>query len=274
VRDGKEAVFAAYHHRLKGFIMRSSSSSSSRSSGSSGSSGFPGFSGANGFDLREAVESIRDALIPRSSNTPGEQGDIRAGILAALAVEPKNGQQVIQAISTGSGGAWMPSAGIVYPALQLLTDSGLTSTSYNGERIVYTLTAAGREAAAVMAAASSGSASMGSASSGSAASGSGSSNSAPMGSGGSGSGSSSRGREGWRMPRMGEGFTMSEWGDRMSGRMNDHWNERTTAVPRAGAKLAQAAGQVTQSGTREQQERAAAILDEARKRLYAILAED
>jgi DNA-binding PadR family transcriptional regulator len=279
VRDGKAAVFAAYHHRLKGFIMRSSSSSSSRSSGSSGSTGFPGFSGANGFDLREAVESIRDALIPRSSNTPGEQGDIRAAILAALAVEPKNGQQVIQAISTGSGGAWMPSAGIVYPALQLLTDSGLTSTSYNGERIVYTLTAAGREAAAVMAAASSGSASMGSAPSGSGSSNSmpsnsGSSNSGSMGSGGSGSGSSSRGREGWRMPRMGEGFTMPEWGDRMSGRMNDHWNERTVAIPRAGAKLAQAAGQVTQSGTREQQERAAAILDEARKRLYAILAED
>ena len=76
------------------------------------------------------------------------------------------------------------------------------------------------------------------------------------------------------MPRMGDGFTLPEWGDRMSGRMNDHWNERTVAVPRAGAKLAQAAGQVTQSGTREQQERAAAILDEARKRLYAILAED
>jgi len=269
--------------------MRSSSSSSSRSSGSSGSSGFPGFSGANGFDLREAVESIRDALIPRSSNTPAEQGDIRAAILAVLAVEPKNGQQVIQAISTGSGGAWMPSAGIVYPALQLLTDSGLTSTSYNGERIVYTLTTAGREAAAVMAAASSGSASMGSAPTSSAPSGSRSSNSMPstsgssnsgsmgsgsMGSGGSGSGSSSRGRDGWRMPRMGDGFTLPEWGDRMSGRMNDHWNERTAAIPRAGAKLAQAAGQVTQSGTREQQERAAAILDEARKRLYAILAED
>jgi DNA-binding PadR family transcriptional regulator len=237
--------------------MRNSTSSSSRSSGSSGSSGFPGFSGANGFDLREVVESIRDALTPRSSNNPGEQGDIRAAILAALVVEPKNGQQVIQAISTSSGGAWMPSAGIVYPALQLLTDSGLTSTSYNGERIVYTLTAAGREAAAVMAAASSNSASMGSAPMGSAPSNSMPSNSAPMGSGGSNSGSSNREREGWRMPRMG-----------------DHWNERTAAVPRAGAKLAQAAGQVTQSGSREQQERAAAILDEARKRLYAILAED
>lgn len=219
--------------------MRNSSSSSSSSSG---------------FDIREAVESIREAFAPRSGSSRGAQGDIRAAILEALAGESKNGQQVIQTIATNSGGAWMPSAGIVYPALQLLTDSGLVSTGYNGERIVYSLTDAGREAAAVMAAASSGSAS---------------SNSEPSN---AGSASSSRGE--WRMPRMGDGFTMPEWGDRMGGRINDHWNERTSAVPRAGAKLAQAAAQVTQSGTREQQERAAAILDETRKRLYAILAED
>jgi DNA-binding PadR family transcriptional regulator len=55
-----------------------------------------------------------------------------------------------------------------------------------------------------------------------------------------------------------------------------HQHQRSSAamVPRAGAKLAQAAAQVVQSGTHEQQERAAAILDEARRRLYAILAED
>ncbi len=50
--------------------------------------------------------------------------------------------------------------------------------------------------------------------------------------------------------------------------------ESSAAVPKAGAKLAQAAAQVVQSGTREQQERAAAILDETRRKLYAILAED
>jgi len=63
-------------------------------------------------------------------------------------------------------------------------------------------------------------------------------------------------------------------GEGRSNQWSEHWNERTAAVPKAGAKLAQAAAQVTQSGTREQQERAAAILDETRKRLYAILAED
>jgi DNA-binding PadR family transcriptional regulator len=210
------------------------------------------------FDLREAVESLRDAFTPRSSSSRDTPRDIRAAILEALSHGSKNGQQVIQAISTNSGGDWMPSAGVVYPALQLLTDSGLLSTGYNGERIVYSLTDAGQEAAEVVTAASA-------ASHGTRSGGSGTSSSTANQSNGSTSESSGKSRDQWRMPRMGERIN-DEW--------NERWNERSSAVPRAGAKLAQAAAQVTQSGTREQQERAAAILDETRKRLYAILAED
>ena len=50
--------------------------------------------------------------------------------------------------------------------------------------------------------------------------------------------------------------------------------ERNLALPKAGVKLAQAASQVAQNGTPEQTERAVAIVDEARRKLYAILAED
>lgn len=50
--------------------------------------------------------------------------------------------------------------------------------------------------------------------------------------------------------------------------------ERGLALPKAGAKLAQAAAVVAQSGTPEQAERAVAAIDEARRTLYAILAED
>ena len=46
------------------------------------------------------------------------------------------------------------------------------------------------------------------------------------------------------------------------------------ALPKAGAKLAQAAAQVAHSGTPEQTERAIAIIDDARRKLYAILAEE
>jgi DNA-binding PadR family transcriptional regulator len=50
--------------------------------------------------------------------------------------------------------------------------------------------------------------------------------------------------------------------------------EQRMALPKAGAKLAQAMSQVGHSGTPEQAERAVAIVDEARRKLYAILAED
>jgi len=50
--------------------------------------------------------------------------------------------------------------------------------------------------------------------------------------------------------------------------------EHRVALPKAGAKLAQAMTQVAHSGTPDQTERAIAIVDDARRKLYAILAED
>jgi DNA-binding PadR family transcriptional regulator len=58
------------------------------------------------------------------------------------------------------------------------------------------------------------------------------------------------------------------------GSPTSHDFESKTALPKAGAKLAQAAAQVAHSGTPEQTERAIAVIDEARRKLYAILAED
>ena len=52
------------------------------------------------------------------------------------------------------------------------------------------------------------------------------------------------------------------------------WDPERAALPKAGAKLAQAAAQLVHSGTPEQNQRAVAIVDEARRKLYAILAED
>ncbi len=49
---------------------------------------------------------------------------------------------------------------------------------------------------------------------------------------------------------------------------------RTTALPKAGAKLAQAAAQVGRGGTPEQVAQAVAVLNEARRKLYSILAQD
>jgi DNA-binding PadR family transcriptional regulator len=47
-----------------------------------------------------------------------------------------------------------------------------------------------------------------------------------------------------------------------------------SALPKAGMELAQAAAQVGRTGTPEQVQQAVAVLDEARRRLYSILAQD
>ena len=49
---------------------------------------------------------------------------------------------------------------------------------------------------------------------------------------------------------------------------------RATALPRAGIDLAQAIAQVGRSGNPEQVKQAVAVLDEARRKLYSILAQD
>lgn len=49
---------------------------------------------------------------------------------------------------------------------------------------------------------------------------------------------------------------------------------RPTALPKAGIDLAQAAAQVGRSGNPEQVKQAVAVLEEARRKLYSILAQD
>ncbi|QKJ18717.1 PadR family transcriptional regulator [Microbacterium hominis] len=49
---------------------------------------------------------------------------------------------------------------------------------------------------------------------------------------------------------------------------------RAAALPKAGAKLAQATATVGRTGSREQVEEAVAVLDEARRKMYAILAQE
>jgi DNA-binding PadR family transcriptional regulator len=70
-----------------------------------------------------------------------KRGDVRAAALALLAEEPRNGYQIIQEIAVRSGGAWQPSPGSVYPALQQLEDEGLIrAVDSDGSRRAFTLT--------------------------------------------------------------------------------------------------------------------------------------
>src|SRR5215210_3780956 len=72
------------------------------------------------------------------------RGDVRAALLILLADERRNGYQLMQEIEQRSDGAWRPSPGSVYPALQQLEDEGLVTTGERDGRRVYQLTEAGR----------------------------------------------------------------------------------------------------------------------------------
>jgi DNA-binding PadR family transcriptional regulator len=75
------------------------------------------------------------------------RGNVRAAILSVLADRPMHGYQVIQELETRTQGRWRPSAGSVYPTLQLLEDEGLLSSEEIDGRRTYALTDAGRQAA-------------------------------------------------------------------------------------------------------------------------------
>ena len=79
------------------------------------------------------------------------RGDIRPAVLRVLADEPMHGYQVIQEISRRSGGTWNPSAGSVYPTLQMLADEGLVVAKETGGKRVFSLTEAGKAAVADLA---------------------------------------------------------------------------------------------------------------------------
>jgi DNA-binding PadR family transcriptional regulator len=72
------------------------------------------------------------------------RGDIRAAVLAALAEQPRHGYEIIQHLEDQTGGAWRPSAGSIYPTLQLLEDEGLARSVERDGKRVYELTDAGR----------------------------------------------------------------------------------------------------------------------------------
>ncbi len=164
-------------------------------------------------NMWQIMEQIRSAFDKRPSGRMG-RGDVRAAVLALLAEKPMHGYQIIREIEERSNGSWKPSAGSVYPTLQLLSDEGLIVAEESNGRKTYALTDAGRAATA-----------------------------------------DSDGAAPWQ----------SSGADDKSGH---------TALPKAGMELAQAAAQVGRTGSPEQIRQAVTVLDEARRRLYAILAQD
>lgn len=203
--------------------MNDSSSSNGFGSGSPfggfggfGTGGFAGPGGAGGpaSALFEAMDQLRRAFDQRPTGTTRmARGDVRAAVLSLLAEEPMHGYQIIREIEERSGGSWKPSAGSVYPTLQLLADEGLVEAEEQNGRKTYSLTEAGRAAA-----------------------------------------------DETDAPAPWEGTGSRDGG-------------RHVALAKAGMDLASAAAQVARTASPEQADRAVEVLEDARRKLYAILAE-
>ncbi len=110
----------AFHHRHGGF--------------GPGPGGPEGFGGPSGFGRGRGGPRAR-------------RGDVRAAVLALLAEEPKHGYEMIKEIEERSDGLWKPSAGSIYPTLQLLEDEGLIEGTESDGKRRFSLTEAGRKAA-------------------------------------------------------------------------------------------------------------------------------
>src|SRR4249919_1877467 len=74
------------------------------------------------------------------------RGDIRAAVLALLAERPMHGYEMIKELEERTKGAWVPSAGSIYPTLQLLEDEGLVAGEESDGKRRFTLTEAGAKA--------------------------------------------------------------------------------------------------------------------------------
>lgn len=177
------------------------------------SNSFPagGFGAVNADGVFQFMDQLRSNFERRAGTRMG-RGDVRTAVLALLAEQPMHGYQIIREIEQRSGGSWKPSAGSVYPALQLLADEELISAEESNGRKTYSLTDAGQEAAADA-----------------------------------------------EVP----------WAE-----SDTEQNRPHGALPKAGLELAQAASQVGRSGTPEQIAEAVQVLNEARRKLYAILAQE
>jgi DNA-binding PadR family transcriptional regulator len=142
------------------------------------------------------------------------RGDVRSAILVLLGEQPMHGYQIIQELSSRSGGVWRPSPGSVYPTLQQLEDEGLVHGEEADGRRVFHLTDEGKADV-------------------------------------------DRREDDQRAPW--------EIGDQ-TGPFVD--------MRKAGLGLVSAVMQVAQTGSPDQVARATSILNDARKRLYSMLAED
>ncbi len=79
------------------------------------------------------------------SSYRAKKGKVAAAVLTLLKEHDMHGYQVIQELTERSGGAWSPSPGSIYPALQTLEKHGMVTSTEEEDRRVFSLTELGRK---------------------------------------------------------------------------------------------------------------------------------
>jgi DNA-binding PadR family transcriptional regulator len=74
-----------------------------------------------------------------------ERGDLKYVILDLLKDKSSHGYEIIRALQERSHGFYSPSAGSVYPTLQLLEDMGYVSSTEQDGKKIYAITNEGRD---------------------------------------------------------------------------------------------------------------------------------
>ncbi len=79
----------------------------------------------------------------RGRGMRARRGDVRAAVLALLAERPMHGYEMIKELEERTQGAWTPSAGSIYPTLQMLEDEGMIRGEESEGKRRFALTEAG-----------------------------------------------------------------------------------------------------------------------------------
>ncbi|WP_371311562.1 PadR family transcriptional regulator [Hyphomonas sp.] len=76
----------------------------------------------------------------RGRRRPLDHGDLRLLILKLIAEAPRHGYDLIREIEARTGGAYVPSPGVIYPALEALQDLGWVEVEADGSKRSFRLT--------------------------------------------------------------------------------------------------------------------------------------
>lgn len=71
--------------------------------------------------------------------------ELQLVLLALLAARPSHGYELIKALEERSGGFYVPSPGMIYPALTYLDEVGYADVEVEGAKKRYSISAAGRD---------------------------------------------------------------------------------------------------------------------------------